>query len=182
MFSNNSYLMQQMISLPEGRSGRHHGTNNRALDLFRRASLGARMASAWSLINGRSNRLQDLNDVTAGRTVRSRYYAGIQTVLISRIKGSEGRTSDFDLNFNPLREHTRDRWLSVAQAALQDQPLPPVELIQVGDAYFVRDGHHRISVMRRTGQEAIEAEVTVWELDNLPSMAVCPALGECLPA
>ena len=41
---------------------------------------------------------------------------------------------------------------------------PPVELIQVGDLYFVRDGHHRISVARAMGQEAIEAKVTAWHV------------------
>jgi hypothetical protein len=39
-----------------------------------------------------------------------------------------------------------------------------VELIQVGECYFVRDGHHRISVARALGQHAIDVEVTVWEV------------------
>jgi hypothetical protein len=42
--------------------------------------------------------------------------------------------------------------------------LPAVDLIQIGDVYFVRDGHHRISVGRAMGQEIIDAEVTVWEV------------------
>jgi hypothetical protein len=44
--------------------------------------------------------------------------------------------------------------------------MPPVELVQVKDAYFVRDGHHRISVARAMGQRDIEAEVMVWHLDG----------------
>jgi hypothetical protein len=44
--------------------------------------------------------------------------------------------------------------------------LPPVVLVQVGDVYFVRDGHHRISVARALGQLDIEAEVTVWHLSG----------------
>jgi len=39
-----------------------------------------------------------------------------------------------------------------------------VELIQVGDVYFVRDGHHRISVARALGQRDVEAEVTLWQV------------------
>jgi hypothetical protein len=42
--------------------------------------------------------------------------------------------------------------------------LPPVDLIQLGDVYLVKDGHHRISVAKALGQEVIDAEVTVWEL------------------
>jgi hypothetical protein len=32
--------------------------------------------------------------------------------------------------------------------------LAPVELIQDGESYFVRDGHHRISVARALGQRS----------------------------
>jgi hypothetical protein len=42
--------------------------------------------------------------------------------------------------------------------------LPPVALIQVGDVYFVRDGHHRISVARALGRNQIEAKVTAWQM------------------
>ncbi len=41
--------------------------------------------------------------------------------------------------------------------------LPPVDLIQLGDTYFVRDGHHRISVARALGYAYIDANVTVWQ-------------------
>jgi hypothetical protein len=44
--------------------------------------------------------------------------------------------------------------------------MPPVELIRVGDVYFVRDGHHRVSVARALGQAYIDAEVTVWEVKS----------------
>ena len=56
--------------------------------------------------------------------------------------------------------------MSVAGAQLQDVPLPPVDLIQVGDRYFVRDGHHRISVARTLGQHFVEAEVTVYQMSG----------------
>ena len=46
--------------------------------------------------------------------------------------------------------------------------MPPVELIQVGQVYYVRDGHHRISVTKAFGQEHIDAEVTVWEVAAAP--------------
>jgi hypothetical protein len=58
------------------------------------------------------------------------------------------------------------RWLRVAAARDQGKVLPPVVLVQVGDVYFVRDGHHRISVARALGQLDIEAEVTVWHLSG----------------
>lgn len=40
--------------------------------------------------------------------------------------------------------------------------------------YYVRDGHHRLSVARALGQEEIEALVTVWEVANPPQAASRP--------
>ena len=96
----------------------------------------------------------------------TRCYAGLHTVPIEQIRGSEGRSSDFDRNFNLLQDHCKDRWLGVARAREQDKVLPPVEVVQVRDVYFVRDGHHRISVARALGQLDIEAELTVWQVSG----------------
>jgi len=81
----------------------------------------------------------------------------IVTIPIRQIKGSLGRTEDFDASFNPLQERSRSRWVSILTAIRSHIPLPPVELVRVGDSYYVQDGHHRISVARSLDQEAIEA-------------------------
>ena len=39
--------------------------------------------------------------------------------------------------------------------------LPPVELLRVGDRYFVRDGHHRISIAKALGHNSVDAVVTM---------------------
>jgi hypothetical protein len=84
-------------------------------------------------------------------------------VRLADIRGTEGRAQGFDDEFYPLSDQTRQRWQSVACALEAGIELPPVQLIQVGSTYYVRDGHHRVSVNRALGQEAIEAEVTVWD-------------------
>jgi nucleotide-binding universal stress UspA family protein len=38
--------------------------------------------------------------------------------------------------------------------------LPPVDLYRIGDAYFVADGHHRVSVARENEASSIQAYVT----------------------
>ena len=95
---------------------------------------------------------------------------------INRIKGSEGRSGDFDCDFNPMHTRTIDRWVSVALARSQGVTLPAVELILVGEDYFVRDGHHRISVVRAFGEEYIDAKIIVLELEPvsvpLPTLVV----------
>jgi hypothetical protein len=94
--------------------------------------------------------------------VWTRSHAGVRLVPIDQIRGSEGRCNDFDTAFRPLKSLSDERWISIFCAHEADVPLPLVELIQVNDLYFVRDGHHRISVARWLGQREIEAEVTVW--------------------
>ncbi len=46
-------------------------------------------------------------------------------------------------------------------AAAFDTPrgLPPVRLVQLGELYFVADGHHRVSVARERGQLVVTAQV-----------------------
>jgi len=107
--------------------------------------------------------LYDLNTIKPDLHLRGSFYAGIQVVSIQSIIGSEGKTNDFDMGFHPLKEASRERWVNMAMAYLSRLPLPPVELTQVGNAYFVRDGHHRISVSRAFGQTSIDAEVITWQ-------------------
>lgn len=90
----------------------------------------------------------------------NRHYVGVQSVSIERIQGSEGRIGDFDISFNPIHESSHGRWLNVASVRLAGAALPPVELIQFDGIYFVRDGHHRISVAKALGEEYIDVEVT----------------------
>jgi hypothetical protein len=137
-----------------------------ASSLHAHARARGRQGSFGLSLLGGANRLMDLAEVEARCTIRARCYTGVRTVPVRRIVGSEGRSNDFDRNFCPLQDHSRGRWLRVAQAFQQGIALPPVSLIQVGDVYFVRDGHHRISVASAMGQMEIEAEVTVWRVDG----------------
>jgi hypothetical protein len=102
-------------------------------------------------------------------------------VPIAQIGGSEGRASDFDRDFNPIKGHTRQRWLGIAAAREQGKVLPPVSLIRVGDLYFVKDGHHRISVARAFGQEAIEAKVIVWQVEGTLPWEISACATGCDP-
>lgn len=118
-----------------------------------------------AFLSQRSRNLLDLTTEVSERRIIRQHYAGIRTVSLNRIKGSEGRSSDFDCDFNPLHARTRDRWMSIAIARSQGDTLPLVELIQLGEDYFVRDGHHRISVARAFSEEYIDAVIIVLELE-----------------
>ncbi|NLV73791.1 MAG: DUF4032 domain-containing protein [Chloroflexi bacterium] len=87
-------------------------------------------------------------------------YRGLQAVPLDKIIGSLDRSGDFDRIFNPTQGHSRSKWQRVDIANLQDISLPPIMLYKVGEAYFVVDGHHRVSVARYKGQDYIDALVT----------------------
>jgi hypothetical protein len=134
----------------------------------------------WAALTGRSRRLLSLAEIGGACPVLSRRSCGVRTVDLAQIRGSEGRQEDFDCDFYPLTNHTAGRWRGIFAAIQRGTTMPPVELIQVGDVYFVRDGHHRISVAHALGQLSIEAEVTRWEMDGLMPWREPARLSESL--
>jgi hypothetical protein len=137
---------------------------HQAHDRFERAHQRAWLRRIWKRLTHRSSQLLSLSDLA--QNIKSSPYAGLRAVSVDAIRGPEGRLDDFDEVFNPLSDRTRDRWKGIFMARSQYSNLPPVELIQVGRVYFVRDGHHRISVARDLGGQAVDAEVTVWDVEG----------------
>jgi len=164
MFDNPLNSMQSTYLLERNYAEDIHTRRyNVALNQFKASVLKGKFFRLKAKMLHRPSFLHDLNAAKPGLLLHGSFYAGTKVVRIDSIIGSEGRISDFDMEFHPINEEARQRWVSVAVAYLQRLPLPPVELIQIGDAYFVRDGHHRISVSRAFGQIAIDAEVITWK-------------------
>ena len=88
-----------------------------------------------------------------------RIHRGIRTVRVDQIGGSVGRSSEFDRDFMPARASIKARLKRVDRAFHRGEELPPVVLYKVGEAYFVKDGNHRVSVARYQGVDWIDAEV-----------------------
>jgi len=126
---------------------------------FQEARFRAFLRDVWAALSGRPNRLLSWQDVKDHLHLSGQVYRGIQTVPLAQIVGSVDRYRDFDRAFLPTQSHTIHRWRSISRAFYDDVSLPPVKLYKVGDAYFVLDGNHRVSVARDRGQEFIEAEV-----------------------
>lgn len=126
---------------------------------YQRALTRGKLKQFVSTIFRRCNALAAMIDLKNGHIVAARQHYGIEQIALWSITGSINRARDFDREFNPLSNTTYARWNSVNQAFLDGVELPPVELQKVGDEYFVRDGHHRISVARFHGAEYIDATV-----------------------
>lgn len=83
-----------------------------------------------------------------------------RNIPIEAIVGSVGRYTDFTRSFHPKASVDESRWAGVKIAATGLVGLPPIEVYQIGDVYFVFDGNHRVSVAKQLGATHIEAYVT----------------------
>jgi hypothetical protein len=85
--------------------------------------------------------------------------AGTRVVPLDAVVGTVDRTRGFDRHFRPTTPQVRARWERIAAAMRRGEAMPPVDLYKVGEAYFVKDGHHRVSVSRALGYDVIDAHV-----------------------
>jgi len=120
----------------------------------RRASLARRLRGC----HGACGQLP-VHDETALRS-GSGAGTGLREIPLEAISGTvePNRAAQFDREFRPAGP-TRSRWQSVWLAAQRGAQLPPISVVPVGDAYAIRDGHHRVSVARARGALTIDAMV-----------------------
>jgi len=91
---------------------------------------------------------------------RAENYLGTKVIPLDAIVGSVDKVRDFDRRFRPTSGRSRERWERLSRASRTGEIIPPIDVYQVGDSYFVRDGHHRVSVARSLRLKVIEASVT----------------------
>jgi len=107
-----------------------------------------------------SDRLAQLDEITAPLGWRGQRQLGLQTIGLDTIVGTTGARRDFDRCFRPAASHVRSRWERLALAQRRGEALPPIEVYRLGGLHFVDDGHHRVSIAAITGQRLIDAYVT----------------------
>ena len=88
-----------------------------------------------------------------------------EIVPLDRIVGSVGRYRDFTRDFMPRNAALAGRWIQIDREMDGLTGLPPLDLLKVGEVYFVADGNHRISVAAANGLSDIEAHVTEIPID-----------------
>jgi hypothetical protein len=108
--------------------------------------------------------LPSLYDVHPGAGSAPRRRVGLRSVDLDRIVGTMRHPSQNTADFLPL-PHLRgqnwaSRWQRITRAMDRLDRLPPLDLVQVGDDYYVADGHNRVAAARRAGGLEIDADVT----------------------
>jgi hypothetical protein len=106
------------------------------------------------------NLILPFDEVVAALGYEGERAVGLRTVKLASIVGSVDSTRDFDRRFRPTSGRVRGRWERLALAQRRGQSLPPIDVYRVGEMYFVRDGHHRVSIALASGLETIDAYVT----------------------
>jgi hypothetical protein len=127
---------------------------------FKRASRARRRAAFGARLR-RGARLCGLAVFDEARRSGPRS-GGVREIPLDAIKGTTepNRAAQFDEDFRPARL-TRPRWQSVWLAFNRGATLPPISVVQFGDVYAIRDGHHRVSVAKALGAPSIRAIVAV---------------------
>jgi hypothetical protein len=115
-----------------------------------------------STLTGRGRRMMSLDRILEAARLEGQSFAGVREIPLDRVVGSahDGRTHDFDPAFLPISRRLRERWARVYTAMLSGPEIPPIDVYQLEDSYYVIDGHHRVSVARSLGRITIEARVT----------------------
>lgn len=129
---------------------------NRFLEARRKADW--EMLFAW--LRGTSAELLPYEEVRQMLRANTGSERGLQDIPIEAIVGSVSRYTDFTRNFLPRQDQDRSRWVKVKVAMEEFRGLPPIEVYQIGQVYFVKDGNHRVSIAREMGATHIQAYVT----------------------
>ena len=108
--------------------------------------------------------LPSLLDRYPGAIAAPRRPVGLRSVPLDRIVGTMRHPSQNTADFLPLPRlrgaNWSGRWQRITRAMDRLETLPPADLVQVGDEYYVVDGHNRVAAARRAGGLEIDADVT----------------------
>ena len=151
--------MAQRVS-DQGASAPGWFDHQTAVQDFRQARRKAAMEQIMAFLKGETTELLSYEEVRKKLKATASSGYRLKEIPLDAIVGSVGRYSDFTRHFLPRIDQDEARWARVQAAAFSPAGVPPIEVYRIGDAYFVLDGNHRISVARQAGNSHIEAYVT----------------------
>lgn len=102
--------------------------------------------------------LLNFADVFSKRRFKGSAVRGLRAIPVSRIVGSVNRSHDYYFDFTKISEGDRTR--EIERMMARGDSLPPIDVFQVGEYYYVEDGHHRVAIAKKLKQEFIDAYVT----------------------
>ena len=143
----------------------------------RRRQMLARLAHRLRREPDDVNLILPFDEVVAALGLKGERSLGLQTIRLDAVVGTVDSQRDFDRRFRPTSGRVRERWERLALAQRRGESIPPIDVYRVGELYFVKDGHHRVSIALATGQTTIDAYVTE-VLTSVPARG-SPAAATC---
>jgi nucleotide-binding universal stress UspA family protein len=134
----------------------------RALDDYRKARRKAAIDELLARISGapQESSLLSYEEVRQQLQAVEKSPQRLKDIPLDAVVGSVGRYHDFTRKYLPKASIDEKRWARVMASSQDLTGLPPIEVYQIGEVYFVKDGNHRVSVARQMGNETIQAYVT----------------------
>jgi nucleotide-binding universal stress UspA family protein len=132
-----------------------------AVQDFRSARQKATLREIIARFTGESTELLSFEEVRQKLKAQVGPQKVLKEISINAIIGSVNRYQDFSRDFLPGQNIDEERWANVELANYTMVGLPPIEVYQIDEVYFVSDGNHRVSVARQLGSDQIQAYVTV---------------------
>ncbi len=126
---------------------------------FRRARRKAALQELLSRLGGGRRELLSYEQVRDRLRAKETPGWKLEDIPLDSIVGSMGRYKDFTRDFLPLERADEGRWARVKVAMNGAAGLPPIDVYRLGQAHFVLDGNHRVSVARELGASHIQAYV-----------------------
>jgi nucleotide-binding universal stress UspA family protein len=133
----------------------------KALQDFQWARWRGDFETIMSFITGAPSQLLSFEEVRKKLRLPPSGREEIKEIPLDAIVGSVGRYTDFTWKFLPKGNIDRQRWANVMAISTDGQGHAPIEVYQVDQVYFVKDGNHRVSVAREMKAKTIQSYVTV---------------------
>ncbi len=143
--------------------------------------LGSTLRSIGRLLAGGHGDAKSFEKDVEGAGVVGRVEGGMRTIPAEKIVGSVGRAhnlrSDF---FYRTGQAMTGRFVRIGKAMQEGKVLPPIEVYkaklrrQEGEReverteYYVVDGHHRVAMAKKLGQDFLDAHVVEYKVAGPP--------------
>ena len=109
---------------------------------------------------------------------KGRSYRGTKMVETKKVVGSVGRWQNLRSNFFYKSGQITQRFIRIGEAMKQGKILPSVDLYKIkrrkqgekekdaASEYYVVDGHHRVAMAKKLGQDFLDANVVEYRVDE----------------
>ena len=138
--------------------------------------LRSALREAWRLFAQGHRDVKSFEQEVEAAGIAGRTEGGMKTIPVTKVVGSVGRAKNLRSDFFYKSGKITGRFVRIGQAMREGKVLPPIEVYkaklprQVGDRpapvteYYVVDGHHRVAMARKLGQDYLDAHVVEYRV------------------